>query len=62
VETKKGSTDLNTGEPKSFYYNYYYFYFCYLLLLLLLLFLLHFMGSPNFISFSINKAKVKFEK
>jgi hypothetical protein len=32
----------------------------YLLLLLLLLFLFYFMCSPNFLSFSINKAKVKF--
>ena len=31
------------------YYYYYYYLF-------------HFMGSPNFLSFSINKAKVKFEK
>ena len=32
-----------------YYYCYYYFLF-------------HFMGSPNCLSFSINKAKVKFEK
>jgi hypothetical protein len=56
VETNMGSTDLNIGEPKSFYYHYYYYYYCYnyYYCLFITLFInniiFYFICSPNFFS------------
>ena len=54
-KTNKGSTGLSIGEPKSYYY-FLFFYF----IITINIFL--FYVFTELLSFSINKAKVKFAK